>query len=108
MAADHRAQAGKIWPILVEVATAKGKMTYGELGPRVGVFYRNLNLPLDLIARHCKRNGLPPLTVVIVNADTDEPGPGFLDGDDVAGAFTKVYEHDWAAVKNPFALFLTT
>jgi hypothetical protein len=92
MAADHRAQAGKIWPILVEAATAKAKLSYGELGPRVSIFPRNLNPPLDVIARYCQRNRLPPLTAVVV------------EGEDAAS----VYGFEWSTVKNPFELFLST
>ena len=106
--ADYRAQAGKIWPILVELATAKAKLTNGELAAQVGIVRRNLNRPLDAIAQHCKRNRLPALTVVIVNTDTGEPGAGFVDAAEVVGAFAAVYGFDWSSVKNPFELFVTT
>jgi hypothetical protein len=108
MPVDQRVYAGKIWPILVQAALAKSKMTYGELAPRVGLFHRNLNLPLDVIARHCQRNGLPLLSVVVVNTDTGVPGLGFLDGDNVEDAFRRVYDFNRSTVKNPFALFTST
>lgn len=104
MAVDQRVNAGKIWPVLVELASAKRTLTYGELGPKLGILHRNLNLPLDVIAQYCKRVNWPPLTVVIVNADK-KPVEG---ADDPTVAFARVTEFDWAKVKNPFELFSST
>lgn len=106
MPVDQRVKAGKIWPILVEAATAKTKMTYGDLGPRVNTVHRNLNPPLDVIAKYCKRMSWPPLTVVISN-EKGAPAPGH-EGEEFEGALNRVYGFDWSKVKNPFELFAST
>jgi hypothetical protein len=108
MPIDHRVKAAKIWPHLVRAASAKSTMTSVDLAPRVGVVHRTLIKPLDVIAKHCKAQGLPPLPVVVVANDTGKPAPSSLDSDDVASAYRRVYEYDWTRVTNPFALFVTT
>ena len=101
MPVDQRIKAGKIWPMLVEIASAKKTSTYVELGPKLGIVRRNLTPPLEVIAKHCERMNWPPLTAIVVSAD----GPVPAEHQEV---LTRVHEFDWARVKNPFALFLST
>ena len=99
MPVDQRVKAGKIWPTLVELASAKKTATYTELGPKLGIVRRNLTPPLEVIAKHCQRMNWPPLTAIVVPTDG-----GIAD----AEAVMRVHEFDWARVKNPFELFLST
>lgn len=107
MAIDWRAKAADVWPHLVRYAFERRTATYGELAKETAIFHRNLRLALDPIGQWCFRNKLPPLTIVIVDADTGRPGSGIVGtseatlDEDLARAFG----HDWAAVTNPFRLF---
>ena len=107
MAKDWRIEAARIWPELAAAASARGTTTYGDLGARVGVAHRNLRLPLDIIARHVQRIGLPPLTVVVVSGDTKRPGDGIVGStaERLEEDLARVYDRDWGAEKNPFAFF---
>jgi len=108
MAVDQRKNAGRIWPLLVAAATARRTMTYGELAAPLRLFRRNLNQPLDGIAKQCTKIGWPPLTLVVVDTDTGVPATGVAEGDTLKDAYRRVYEFNWATVKNPFELFAST
>lgn len=107
---DWRAEAAKIWPILVECAQRRATMTYGQLDERTGVFYRNQRIPLDHIGRHVLRNALPPLTIVIVDARTGRPGDGIVgtSPETFDVDIRRVFDFDWTKIINPFAVFLGT
>ncbi len=92
------------WPILTELAARGegGAITYtdlaGELGH--GATRRNLGCMLDLIGGYCHRNGLPPLTRLVVSATTGRPSEGYKKWD--RSREGEVYVFDWAGVENPF------
>lgn len=52
---------------------------YGELANMLSspINPRNLDRPLGCISDACKENGLPLLSVMVVNKETLMPGPGF-------------------------------
>lgn len=54
-------------------------ITYGELASKISLDFnpQNLSEPLGNISDICKENGLPLISVVVVNKDTGLPGEGF-------------------------------
>ncbi|MCY4393070.1 MAG: hypothetical protein OXE43_13640 [Chloroflexi bacterium] len=56
---------------------------------------------LDLIGGYCHRNGLPPLTRLVVSATTRRPSDGYRKWD--RSREGEVYVFDWAGVENPFS-----
>ena len=113
MVHDWRIEAGRIWPVLVDVASRREVMTYKDLGTRSGVFYRNLRHPLDRIGRYCFERAvprLPPLTILIINGDTRRPGDGIVGthADRFDEDRDRVFDFAWSTVVNPFAVFATT
>lgn len=56
-----------------------GLITYGELskGLSFPMNPRNIEQPLGKISFACKENGLPPISVMVVNKYTFMPGAGF-------------------------------
>jgi hypothetical protein len=102
MAIDQRIRAGRIWPLLVQVAQGKSKLTFAALGPRVGTPPRNLPLPLEVISKYCRQKGWPPLGVIVVNNEATELS------DEAKAEMQLVYEFDWTKIKNPFELFAST
>ena len=108
---DWRVEAGKIWPLLIELAERREVWTYGELGKQTGINPRNLRHPLDIIGRYCFERAkppLPPLTILIVYTDTALPGEGIVGTtpDRFEEDRDRVFDHPWHTVKNPFNLFL--
>ena len=55
-------------------------ITYGDLSNRMKnpINPRNLDRPLGIISNACKENGLPLVSVMVVNKDDMFPGPGFF------------------------------
>jgi hypothetical protein len=45
--------------------------------------------------RYCARNGLPPLTVLVVAKDSGKPGAGLSTTADVDADRERVFRHDW-------------
>lgn len=93
------------WPILTRVA-AQGQnsaLTYTELARELGsgATRRNLGCMLDLVGGYCHRNGLPPLTRVVVSASNRRPSAGYEKWD--RSRESEVYTFDWESVENPFA-----
>lgn len=103
---DWLALAADVWVRLVALAAAQKTTTYGELGGDVGLHHRSLRLALDPIMRFCRDEGLPPLTILVVNKHTRKPGVGIgdLDGDDVETATDRVFRYNWQVLANPMAL----
>lgn len=107
MPRDPRIKAYAAWPVLVEVATSRTTMTYEQLAARIGGSALNTRQPLDVIGKHCIRNGLPHLTAVIVSKATSKPGEGFLgDTEDFPKTLAAAHDQDWSTLKNPFRVFV--
>ncbi|MDE2932721.1 MAG: hypothetical protein OXS47_02485 [Chloroflexota bacterium] len=55
---------------------------------------------LTVIQDHCEEHGLPPLTILVVNKDTRQPGEGFLAKN--RGREPDVFAFGWGQRPNPF------
>ena len=76
--ANHEQRAFLTWDVLAGRATARGKCTYGETADLIGLHHRPLRYVLELIQEYCLAEKLPPLTIIVVNQQTGEPGAGFI------------------------------
>ena len=56
---------------------------------------------LDPIMKLCRDRGLPPLTVLVVNGTTGEPGEGILLDGQAAAERERVSGYDWFSVEPP-------
>lgn len=75
-------RALQIWQILICKAANRQTITYGALARMLGFGGAGtLAHFLGHIMHHCLQNGLPPLTVLVVNQDTGLPGEGLIDAD---------------------------
>ena len=93
-----------IWPILVQNATIRKKITYKELGEKVGVHPRALRFALELIQDKCNEFNYPPITTLVVNSYTGLPGAGNrIPEDDFESALDTVFSFDWSKVPNAFS-----
>ena len=97
-------RAFQAWPTLTELAARGdgGTITYTDLADELGygATRRNLGCMLDLIGGYCHRNGLPPLTRLVVSATTGRPGEGYRKWDRRREG--EVYVFGWGSVDNPF------
>lgn len=98
-------RALQIWQILIGYAHNKKIMTYGELADILG--YKSSNVFSELLGHimfYCAQNKLPPLTVIVVNAETGFPGEGFTEHGDyptLEKARMAVYRYNWYGVIPP-------
>ena len=91
-----------VWVALVELAREGRIITYNGLAKKVGVRLTDVRQRtlLPALADHCEAQGLPPLTVLVVNKRTRQPGRGYGDGNLAADTF-RVWNHPWSAVRIP-------
>lgn len=100
-------QAHIIWVILTGIVLSGRKtITYGELAELMGYGKqagRTLAGALGLVSIYCLYNGLPPLSVIVVRKDTEEPG--WLDmirnGKTLQDEQKEVHQTDWHHYRVP-------
>jgi putative restriction endonuclease len=74
-----KVKAYRALPHLVATAKAGKTITYKELGDKIGLHHRPLQYVFGYIRDDiCRRHDLPMLNALVVNADTQEPGGGWL------------------------------
>ncbi|WP_424948283.1 HNH endonuclease [Candidatus Spongiihabitans sp.] len=99
--------AGILWQVLIALADKKVVTTYGELARRISTGNRNVRLALGPIQDFCRENSLPPLTVLVVNKKTGNPGAGFIDPGigELKDIEKAVHDFKWKNMQNPFSGF---
>jgi len=99
----HRntARALQIWQILIGLASNRQTITYGQLANLMGMGGAGvLAAMLDPVRLLCDANGLPPLTILVVNATTGLPGNG-LPQAELQAERERVFRQDWYAIYPP-------
>lgn len=105
MAVNQEERAYRAWRVLTAVASKRsGLITYGELGAAISVHPRALRYVLGVIQAYCLDQRLPPLTILVVNAQDQTPSSGFIawDVDDLPEGLRKVRNYAWNESENPF------
>lgn len=101
--ADRFEMAHRAWPILVEAAGNRQVLTYLQVAQRLG--YKNarpMRQVLWPIHDYCQTKRLPPLTILVVNQSTREPGGGFTAwSGTVQEGQQAVFQEDWSRVGTP-------
>lgn len=96
-------RALQIWQILVGLAMHRQTITYRELSNLM--FHKNamgvLGPMLEPVARFCNENDLPPLTVIVVNAETGLAGEGIPIEQNLNEAKEQVFKFDWYDIFPP-------
>lgn len=85
---------------LIMAALRRSIVTYKELGHAIGlkdIELRNeMRLVLEQLAVECDKNGEPPMTALVVNAQTGAPGAGWHgNGEPWHADVQRVFRH-WA------------
>jgi len=107
MPVNQEERAYRAWGILTAVASkSNGLITYGELGAAISVHPRAIRYVLGVIQAYCLDQKLPPLTILVVNAQDRTPSSGFIawDVDDLPEGLRKVRNYAWSESEseNPF------
>ncbi len=105
MAVNQEERAYRAWKILATVASnSNGLITYGELAKEIGVHPRAVRYVLGVIQAYCLDQKLPPLTILVVNAQNGAPSSGFIawDVEDLPEGLRKVRKYAWNEDENPF------
>jgi hypothetical protein len=94
-------RALQIWLILIGLAHNRQTITYGKLADLLefrgaGV----LAAPLGHIMYWCQHNGLPGLTVLVVNQDSGLPGQGLV-GVELNAGREDVFKYNWYGLVPP-------
>lgn len=95
-------RALQIFTILVGCAHRRETLTYKLLANRLG--YKGagvLDKQLGLIMYWCDGNGLPPLTVLVVNSENGLPGGGLIASSDFHADRETVFNTNWYDIVPP-------
>jgi hypothetical protein len=88
-------RAVQVWQVLVSAAHYRQTLTYALLAERIGLETHMLAQPLGMVAQYCAMRQLPPITVLVVQADAGRPARGFQWASDPDFAREAVYRHTW-------------
>lgn len=101
--------AAQAWEILTQQAARREPLYYSELAGKLGVHWRLMRWPLELIQLQCEQHdGWPPLTILVISKATHQPGAGFRGAspEHYRTAVREVLDFDWSAQANPFGFAL--
>ena len=101
---NHEQRAFHAWNELALAAKERRLLRYREIGNAIGIHHRVVRYVLGPIQAHCLRQDLPPLTILVVNAE-GRPGGGFIawDSERFAEGCERVFDWSWEKEQNPFA-----
>ncbi|MGU3350031.1 HNH endonuclease [Pseudomonas monsensis] len=104
MKINQEERAARAWPILIRHAAQGTTLTYGQLGSQLEIHHRACRYVLLEIQDYCLENDFPPLTMVVVNANTRTPGQGCVVNDPrlIAQQRAEVQHFPWSEKDNPF------
>src|SRR5690349_16166324 len=97
----RRAQrAAQIWQLLVGAAQHRQVLTYEIVADLIGMGpdgkgAGTLAQTLGLIMEYCHAKGLPPLTVLVVNKISGQPGSGLRTIKEIHSDREKVFAYKW-------------
>lgn len=91
----------QIWSVLAFAARNRQELTYDIVGRLIGVPRQGLGRLLEPIQSYCLLHELPPLTLLVVSANTGEPSTGFTATQQVQQQRQQVFAFDWLAHDAP-------
>jgi len=98
----NASRAIQLWQILISKAHNRQIVTYGIIADLLG--YKGagvLGEPLGHIMYFCTQNKLPPLTAIVVNAETGLPGDGIIVNGDLNAVRENVFNYNWYGLYPP-------
>lgn len=108
--ADHNWHevAARTWDILTAHAVQKRPLYYSELADELDLHHRLMRIPLDLLQDYCLQTGKPPLTIMVINKSTNQPGSGFIAASEqsIEQSWREVFSWPWQDETNPYGFAL--
>lgn len=94
-------RALQIWQVLISLANNRQTITYEKLSDLIGMgnVAVSLTQPLELLMNYCKGNGLPPLTILVVQKHSGQPGQGLTTIEELNVDREKVFNYEWYKLK---------
>lgn len=105
------------YPILIDLAKQKRRLTYGELVEKAKEMYPDKKYvqnaiavstgrKLDVVRLFTSEKNLPDVTSLIINKNDGECGTGFTNHFNPEEARSEVYSYDWSGVSTGFDLYI--
>ena len=92
-------RALQIYQILIGAAHNRQVLNYDIVGKLIGVPRQGLAQHLGHIMRYCEKNGLPPLTALVVKQSSGKPGSGLVTVVDLNLDMERIFQHPWYQMK---------
>lgn len=94
-------RALQIWQVLISLAHNRQTITYEKLTDLIGMGNVSVGLtqPLEIIMNYCKENNLPPLTILVVQKHSGQPGQGLTTIEELNADREKVFNYEWYKLK---------
>ena len=95
------------WNVLTDLAPDGASISYGDLvekliKKRISFPDQKIRPVLDFLSGYCEGTEAPPLSVLVVNAKSQEPGEGFRElMPDIEAAKRDVQNFNWGAHPSP-------
>jgi len=96
---NNAQRALQIWQVLIGAAHNRQTLTYAQIGELIGLPAQGLGRPLEGVYQHCRAQGLPPLTVLVVSAHTGHPAGGYEPVKEEGADRESVYEYGWYSLE---------
>jgi len=92
-------RAIQIYQVLIGAAHNRQVLNYEIVSKLIGVPAQGLAPHLGHLMKYCKRAGLPPLTVLVVQKHSGKPGEGFTTFEDLHRDRERVFAREWYRMK---------
>jgi putative restriction endonuclease len=107
---DWTEVAARIWEVLVGAARQDPTryLFYSQLGNELGIYQRNLKIPLHLLQDYCLEEGKPVITGLVIEKQTGLPSDGYFatSPSQHRQNIQRVREHPWESELNPYGFAL--
>lgn len=92
---DRAERTLQVWQVLIGAARNRQTLTYEIVSEMIDLPARALGYPLYRIQHHCRQNGLPPLTVLVVRKSIGQPSDGYVPEQGEGADREAVFEFPW-------------
>lgn len=94
-------RAIQIWQVLIGLANNRQTITYENLAELIGMgnVAVSITQPLELLMNYCKNNNLPPITILVVQKHSGQPGQGLTTVEELNADREKVFNYEWYKLK---------
>ena len=100
-------RAVQVWVLLACAAHERTFYTYGGIARKLGISGAQhiVYKYLGPIMYYCQKHDLPPLTILVVNQETGQPGDGLIAvaPENREKERVQVFKHDWLRTPPPTA-----